>query len=60
MTDISQTALSDAFLWQAIIWTNADPIHWSIYAALEGDQLMHNIVPGTKREWQDMSTSHNY
>ena len=24
---------------QAIIWTNADPIHWRIYAALGGDQL---------------------
>ena len=27
--------------WQAIIWTNADPIHWRIYVALEGDGLMH-------------------
>ena len=25
--------------WQAIICTNADPIHWCIYAALEGDEL---------------------
>ena len=25
--------------WQAIIWTNADPIHWSIYAAIGGDEL---------------------
>ena len=24
--------------WQAIIWTNADPIHWSIHAALGGDR----------------------
>ena len=24
---------------QAIIWTNANPIHWSIYAALGGDEL---------------------
>ena len=24
---------------QAIIWTNADPIHWHIYAALGGDEL---------------------
>ena len=24
---------------QAIIWTNADPIHWCIYAALGGDEL---------------------
>ena len=26
-------------MWQAIIWTNADPIHWRIYAALGGDEL---------------------
>ena len=25
--------------WQAIIWTNADPIHWRIYAAQGGDEL---------------------
>ena len=25
---------------QTIIWTNADPIHWRIYAALGGDDLM--------------------
>ena len=26
---------------QAIIWTNADPIHWRIYAALgEGDEFL--------------------
>ena len=24
---------------QAIIWTNADLIHWRIYAALGGDEL---------------------
>ena len=24
---------------QAIIWTNADPIHWRIYAPLGGDEL---------------------
>ena len=24
---------------QAIIWTNADPVHWRIYAALGGDEL---------------------
>ena len=24
--------------WQAIIWTNADPIRWRIYAALGGDE----------------------
>ena len=26
---------------QAIIWTNAGPIHWRIYAALGGDELTH-------------------
>ena len=26
---------------QAIIWTNADPIHWRIYASLGGDELNH-------------------
>ena len=25
---------------QAIIWTNADPIHWRIYAVLGGDKLI--------------------
>ena len=25
---------------QAIIWTNADPIHWSIYASIGGDEYM--------------------
>ena len=25
---------------QAIIWINADPIHWRIYAALGGDELL--------------------
>ena len=26
-------------MWQAIIWTNADPVHRRIYAALGGDEL---------------------
>ena len=25
--------------WQAITWTNADLVHWRIYAALSGDEL---------------------
>ena len=25
---------------QAIIWTNNEPIHWRIYAALVGEELM--------------------
>ena len=28
---------------QAIIWTNADPINWRIYAALWGDKL-HTVT----------------
>ena len=27
---------------QAIIWTNAEPIHWRIYAALGGDELNYD------------------
>ena len=27
-------------MWQAIIWTNAAPVHWRIYAALGGDELI--------------------
>ena len=26
---------------QAIIWTNADPVHWRLYAALGGEHLTH-------------------
>ena len=29
---------------QAIIWTNADPIHRRIYAALRGDELTVSII----------------
>ena len=25
---------------QAIIWTNADPVHWRIYAALGGEEVI--------------------
>ena len=31
---------------QAIVWANAAPIHWRIYAALGGDVLRHKA-----REW---------
>ena len=31
---------------QAIIWTHADPIHWRIYAALGGDELMKHHIQG--------------
>ena len=29
-------ALAQAMAWR---WTNADPVHWRIYAALGGDEL---------------------
>ena len=29
---------------QAIIWNNADPIHWRIYAALGGDGLISHVI----------------
>ena len=28
---------------KAITWTNADPVHWRIYAALGGDELSNHI-----------------
>ena len=34
--------------WQEVIWTNAGPIRWRIYAALEGEEL--TIVTDTN-EW---------
>ena len=30
--------------WQAIIWINADLIHWGIYAALGGDELNQMVL----------------
>ena len=29
---------------QAIIWTNADPIHWRIYATQGGDELLAQVI----------------
>ena len=29
---------------QAIIWTNADPVHWRIHTALEGDELIKTWI----------------
>ena len=29
--------------WEAITWTNADPFHWHIYAALGGDELTDDV-----------------
>ena len=45
---------------QAIIWTNADPVHWRIYAALGGDELMHGLsipVLGLVITWQNENKS---
>ena len=39
---------------QAIIWTNDDPIHWRIYAALRGDEL------NSHREHPRLHISSNY
>ena len=36
---VSYILSSSKFVRQAIFWTNADPIHWRIYAALGGDEL---------------------
>ena len=33
---------------QAIIWTNVDPVHWRIYAALGGDELINSARPTDK------------
>ena len=30
--------------WQAIIWTNADPINWRIYATPGGDELTQMFI----------------
>ena len=30
---------------QAIIWTDDDPVHWRIYAALGGDELINHWWP---------------
>ena len=40
--------------WQAIIWTNADPIYWHIYAALGGDELTqyNNMADIGRRHFQ--------
>ena len=34
---------------QAIIWTNADPIHWRIYVALGGEELNNWLLQ--YKEW---------
>ena len=35
---------------KAIIWTNADPIHWRIYVALGGDELTWRKAPNNEHE----------
>ena len=43
---------------QAITWTNADPVHWCIYAALGEDELMvemwstDSMLTGNHRVWK--------
>ena len=54
---------------QAITWTNAGPVHWRIYAALGGDELIlgvyvrtisiHITVPGADSKSQVMNTYMN-
>ena len=34
---------------QAIIWTNADSIHWCIYSALGGDELKYQVNSAVQR-----------
>ena len=50
--------------WQAIIWTNADPIHWRIYAALGGDELtcwlQKKVAITTKSECQLFFSKYNF
>ena len=43
---------------QAIIWTNAEPIHWRIYAALEGDESTTMI--DFKMNTRIQSTDHRH
>ena len=38
--------------WRQIIWTNADPILWNIYAALGGDGLTYDRWEQTKHVFQ--------
>ena len=42
---------------QAIIWTNDDPIHWRIYAALGGDELRY--INGVSLVWWQPITLRN-
>ena len=49
--------------WQAITWTNADPVYWCIYAALEGDVLewhhMDVLAYEITRNWTDCPTAYS-
>ena len=41
-------AQNDGELWrQAIVWTNADPIHWSVCVVLGGDELNTELIKYT-------------
>ena len=41
---------------QAISWTDANPVHWRIYAALERDGLINRLmIPTTDRNRNKMA-----
>ena len=43
--------------WQAIIWSNADLVHWHIYATLGGDELKHNYLGLLLLTWFNFNPS---
>ena len=47
------------YKWHAITLTNADPVHWWIYAALGGDELIKLESGGLllRNKWEDIYTS---
>ena len=38
---------------ETIVWTNADPIHWRIYAAPGGHKLIHIVVKLRSDDWRN-------
>ena len=45
---------------QAIIWTNADRIHWRIYAALRGDELIADNIERSKYNFAKTGPASRY
>ena len=44
---------------QAITWTNDDPVHWCIYAALEGDEyVLTKLSRAEKCHPKDLEKAH--